>query len=171
MPILSIIPAVVVGTGGVIAGAAAKAACGAVRAVARARGKQVHKAQEHGDDCEGHGVFMAVHPQVTTNPLDICGVSDDYFDVCSHQIGHQVIRGVQITASTPSLGEARYDNVPPACIDLVVIMTNTCGGGGPSPQPCGPACIHYTDLSPEQLDFVLRSYQPLTNIKPHRHDD
>ncbi|KAI1411952.1 hypothetical protein F5Y13DRAFT_190636 [Hypoxylon sp. FL1857] len=79
-----------------------------------------------------------------------CNVPKYNFDQC-----HEQAVSAGITSSIPSPGEARFDNVPPACMDLSVVLAGGCTGDGPRPEPCGSACLHYTGLTDE--DFATLS--------------
>ncbi|KAI1402528.1 hypothetical protein F4819DRAFT_507463 [Hypoxylon fuscum] len=79
-----------------------------------------------------------------------CGVPKYNFDQCYDQ---SVSAGV--ASSIPSPGEGRFDNVPPACMDLSAVLVGSCTDDGPRPEPCGSACLHYTGLTDE--DFAKLS--------------
>ncbi|KAI1073702.1 hypothetical protein F5B20DRAFT_586975 [Whalleya microplaca] len=76
-----------------------------------------------------------------------CNVPKYNFDQC-----HDQAVSAGITSSIPTAGEARFDNVPPACMDLAGVLTGSCGGDGPRVDPCGSACLHYTGLA--DTDFA-----------------
>ncbi|KAF3020122.1 hypothetical protein E8E14_007031 [Neopestalotiopsis sp. 37M] len=71
-----------------------------------------------------------------------CNVPQYNFDQC-----HQQLQGVTVTTSIPQEGEGRFDNVPPACMNLAVVLTGSCGGNSARPTPCGSACLLYTGLT------------------------
>ncbi|KAI2470732.1 hypothetical protein F4781DRAFT_389626 [Annulohypoxylon bovei var. microspora] len=75
-----------------------------------------------------------------------CNVPKYNFDQC-----HDQAVSAGVTSSIPSPGEAKFDNVPPACMDLSVVLGGSCTGDGPRPEPCGSACLHYTGLTDEDL--------------------
>ena len=45
----------------------------------------------------------------------------------------------------------KFDNVPPACMNLAVALSGSCTGEGPRPTPCGSACMQYSGLSDDQF--------------------
>ncbi|KAM7208054.1 hypothetical protein V8F20_001600 [Naviculisporaceae sp. PSN 640] len=118
----------------------------------------------HNRSCPRPYLALPQPLDTTGTSFDLCGVSRENFNICISQAVQQAVRGVNITADIPWPGELRFDNVPPACIDLVVITNNVCKNEGPRLQTCGSACAHYTDLSPEQLDLILSSASQLADI-------
>ncbi|KAI1277660.1 hypothetical protein F5Y07DRAFT_82179 [Xylaria sp. FL0933] len=88
-------------------------------------------------------------PKMKVERQDVgpCNVPKYNFDQCRDQVAT-----VTVVSSLPAAGEAQFDNVPPACMDLAAVLTGTCpGGNGPSVYPCGSACLHYTGLTDDQL--------------------
>ncbi|KAI1453878.1 hypothetical protein F4805DRAFT_461266 [Annulohypoxylon moriforme] len=91
-------------------------------------------------------------PRMITEPnkrddVGPCGVPKYVFDLC-----HNEGISAGINSSIPTKGEARFDHVPPACMDLSGVLLGQCDGSGPRVQPCGSDCLHYTGLTDE--DFV-----------------
>ncbi|KAI0376500.1 hypothetical protein F5Y04DRAFT_266182 [Hypomontagnella monticulosa] len=84
----------------------------------------------------------------------LCGVPKYNFDLCS-----QEMKDVKIITSTPGPGQARFDNIPPACMVLSTVLTGACdpASPGPLPVPCGSACLSYSDITDEQIDEVMKS--------------
>ncbi|SPQ20857.1 8d3f5037-7f47-4a30-b24b-6ca852fca6bc [Thermothielavioides terrestris] len=80
-----------------------------------------------------------------------CNVPKYNFDICNTQLHDQANRGIKVQTSIPSPGVGRFDNVPPACMDLAVALSGSCTGTGPRPVPCGSACMQYTGLTDDQL--------------------
>ncbi|KAI1346498.1 hypothetical protein F5Y01DRAFT_319707 [Xylaria sp. FL0043] len=82
-----------------------------------------------------------------------CNVPQYNFDQC-----HDQLAGVTVTNSLPAAGEAKFDGVPPACMDLAGVLTGACpGGNGPTIVPCGSACLHYTGLTDDQLGALSKA--------------
>ncbi|KAI0976108.1 hypothetical protein F4678DRAFT_482347 [Xylaria arbuscula] len=72
-----------------------------------------------------------------------CNVPQYNFNHC-----HDQLASVTVVSSTPAAREARFDSVPPACMDLASVLMGSCpGGNGASIIPCGSACLHYTGLT------------------------
>ncbi|KAI0388933.1 hypothetical protein F5Y17DRAFT_463212 [Xylariaceae sp. FL0594] len=71
------------------------------------------------------------------------------FDQCHDQLGRT---GTHVDSSIPSPGEARFDGVPPACMDLAAVLTSSCAGDdGLGVANCGSACLKYTGLTDVQF--------------------
>ncbi len=51
---------------------------------------------------------------------------------------------------------ARFDDIPPACMNLASALAGSCTGEGIRPTPCGSACMEYTGLSSEQMANLAR---------------
>ncbi|KAI8949635.1 hypothetical protein F4801DRAFT_396922 [Xylaria longipes] len=82
-----------------------------------------------------------------------CNVPQYNFDQC-----HDQLATITVTSSIPAAGEAQFDSVPPACLDLASVLTGSCpGGNGPVVTPCGSACIHYTGLSDDQYAALSKT--------------
>ncbi|KAI0100943.1 hypothetical protein GGR51DRAFT_563593 [Nemania sp. FL0031] len=80
----------------------------------------------------------------TTGPCDVLQSS---FDLC-----HDQLAGIRVDSSIPGPGKARFDGVPPACMDLAAVLTGNCGApAGPGVLVCGSACLRYSGLTDEQL--------------------
>ncbi|KAK0624118.1 hypothetical protein B0T14DRAFT_583316 [Immersiella caudata] len=83
-----------------------------------------------------------------------CNVPMYNFDICRDQIRNQ---GAQIWSSIPAAGVAQFDNIPPACMNLAVVLSGSCTGEGARPVPCGSACMQYHGLGDDQFR-ILSSY-------------
>ncbi|KAB5515545.1 hypothetical protein GE09DRAFT_1263346 [Coniochaeta sp. 2T2.1] len=81
-----------------------------------------------------------------------CNVAQYNFDQCRDQLA-----GVTATGNFPSPGVAQFDNVPPACMNLVVVLSGSCTGEGTHPVTCGSACISYSGLTDVQLESLAYS--------------
>ncbi|KFX88471.1 hypothetical protein O988_09009 [Pseudogymnoascus sp. VKM F-3808] len=88
-----------------------------------------------------------------------CNIPKYNFDICHDQVKAQTI---QVVSSIPSPGVGRFDNIPPACMNLASVLGGSCTGEGPRPTPCGSACIQYTGLSDKQMYYLSRAL----NAKP-----
>jgi hypothetical protein len=123
-------------------------------------------------DHPGPGCVKKHHILNSFADVGPCGVPKYNFDICSNQLHDQDKNGIKVWTSVPSQGGkntpldwtaacrlvdqgnllvARFDNVPPACMDLAGVLTGVCTGDGPRPTPCGSACMQYTGLSDDQL--------------------
>ncbi|KAM7182606.1 hypothetical protein V8F33_014180 [Rhypophila sp. PSN 637] len=80
-----------------------------------------------------------------------CNVPKYNFDICNNQLQDQKKKGIKVLANVPSKGVAQFDNIPPACMNLAVVLSGSCTGTGPRPTPCGSACMKYTGMSDKQL--------------------
>ncbi|KAH8884963.1 hypothetical protein GQ53DRAFT_660745 [Thozetella sp. PMI_491] len=98
------------------------------------------------------GNFDAYRIKTGRDDVGPCGVPSYNFDQCKSQLN-----GVQVTSSIPSPGVAQFDNVPPACMDLAVVLAGTCTGEGTHPVPCGSACMQYTGLTDAQMGSLSKS--------------
>jgi hypothetical protein len=58
---------------------------------------------------------------------------------------------------TQFLSVARFDNIPPACMNLASVLGGSCTGTSARPTPCGSACMQYTSLTDEQMAFLSRA--------------
>ncbi|KEZ43663.1 Uncharacterized protein SAPIO_CDS4272 [Scedosporium apiospermum] len=94
---------------------------------------------------DGEPVPAAIIERQDVGP---CNVPMYNFDICHDQIANQA---ANIWSSIPAPGVAQFDNVPPACMNLAVVLSGSCTGEGTNPVPCGSACIQYTGLSDEQF--------------------
>jgi hypothetical protein len=77
-----------------------------------------------------------------------CGVPQYNYDMCNGQVTSQ---GVSVYSSIPLPGVAQFDNIPPACMDLTVVLSGSCSGDGARPIPCGSACKQYQGPSDDQF--------------------
>ncbi|KAI0022728.1 hypothetical protein F4780DRAFT_164899 [Xylariomycetidae sp. FL0641] len=77
--------------------------------------------------------------QAATGP---CGVPQYNFDLCHDQLINHVVKD-----SIPAEGQAKFEAVPPACMDLATVLTGACNGDGPRPTPCGSDCLLYTGMT------------------------
>ncbi|KAI0890862.1 hypothetical protein F4806DRAFT_501593 [Annulohypoxylon nitens] len=88
-----------------------------------------------------------------------CGVPQYNFDLCGKSL-----HSVAIKSSSPGLGEAQYDNVPPTCMVLSTVLSGKCVmSEGPRPVPCGAACLLYTGVTDEDLDHLNRALGIISN--------
>ncbi|KAJ8133202.1 hypothetical protein O1611_g415 [Lasiodiplodia mahajangana] len=79
-----------------------------------------------------------------------CDVLQSSFDLC-----HDQLAGTHVDSSIPGPGKARFDGVPPACMDLAAVLTGNCGApDGPGVIVCGSACLHYSGLTDEELAIL-----------------
>ncbi|KAG7290014.1 hypothetical protein NEMBOFW57_000006 [Staphylotrichum longicolle] len=83
--------------------------------------------------------------------VGLCNVPQYNFDMCRDQIKSQVDKGVKIWTSIPSAGTAQFNDVPPACMNLPVVLSGSCTGEGPRPVPCGSACIQFRGVTDDQM--------------------
>ncbi|KAK1751485.1 hypothetical protein QBC47DRAFT_308050 [Echria macrotheca] len=83
-----------------------------------------------------------------------CNVPKYNFDICRDQLHSQG----QVWSSIPSAGVGRFENVPPACMNLAVVLSGTCDGSGPRPTPCGSACIEYSGLSDDDFRRISSAF-------------
>ncbi|KAJ3575331.1 hypothetical protein NPX13_g4066 [Xylaria arbuscula] len=91
--------------------------------------------------------------QIPRQPVDLCNVPQVNFDQC-----HGQLAGVTVTSSFPTPGEARFDGVPPACMDLAVVLAGACAGRKePIVATCGSDCLHFTDLTDEELEALSKA--------------
>ncbi|KAI1135603.1 hypothetical protein F5Y05DRAFT_415944 [Hypoxylon sp. FL0543] len=82
-----------------------------------------------------------------------CGVPMYNFDMCADSLD-----GVTILSSIPGLGQAQFDNVPPACMVLSTVLSGACDQSlGPGPTSCGSACLLYTGLTDEDLNNIKQA--------------
>jgi hypothetical protein len=117
---------------------------------------------------------------IARQEVGLCGVPAYNFDICRDQL-----QGVQVISSVPSEGGkinyypsyqfmtsysyliknnlalslkvAQFDNIPPGCMNLAVVLSGSCTGEGTHPVPCGSACMQYTGLSDEQMAALSRT--------------
>ncbi|ATY58737.1 hypothetical protein A9K55_002602 [Cordyceps militaris] len=99
--------------------------------------------------------FANVIEQVKRDAVGPCNVPQYNFDQCQDQL-----RGVTVTTSIPAEGQAQFDNIPPACMNLAGVLTGGCGVSGTRPQPCGSACLRYTGLSGDDLSKLSQVLAP-----------
>ncbi|OBT72900.1 hypothetical protein VF21_07759 [Pseudogymnoascus sp. 05NY08] len=83
-----------------------------------------------------------------------CNIPKYNFDLCRDQIKSQTVR---IVSSIPAAGVARFDNIPPACMNLASVLGGSCTGTGARPTPCGSACMQYTSLTDNQMATLSRA--------------
>ncbi|OBT70314.1 hypothetical protein VE03_00048 [Pseudogymnoascus sp. 23342-1-I1] len=83
-----------------------------------------------------------------------CNIPKYNFDLCRDQVKSQTAR---VVSSIPVAGEARFDNIPPACMNLAAVLGGSCTGTGARPTPCGSACMKYTSLTDEQMSYLSRA--------------
>ncbi|KAH9907719.1 hypothetical protein F4778DRAFT_797807 [Xylariomycetidae sp. FL2044] len=84
-----------------------------------------------------------------------CNVPQYNFDQCHNQA---VV--VKITSSIPAEGQARFENIPPACMDLASALVGNCDGGGPRPVPCGTSCLLYEGLTQDDFATLSNALNP-----------
>ncbi|EJT73731.1 hypothetical protein GGTG_07587 [Gaeumannomyces tritici R3-111a-1] len=89
------------------------------------------------------------------NLVGLCGVPQYNFDMCKDQLA----KGKQVMSSIPSKGVAKFVNIPPACMNLAVVLSGSCTGEGTSPVPCGSDCMQYTGLNDQQMMFLSKALQ------------
>ncbi|KFY61369.1 hypothetical protein V496_05058 [Pseudogymnoascus sp. VKM F-4515 (FW-2607)] len=83
-----------------------------------------------------------------------CNIPMYNFDLCRDQLKSQTI---QVVSSIPSPGVGRFDNIPPACMNLASVLGGSCTGEGPRPTPCGSACMQYSGLTDKQMAQLSRA--------------
>ncbi|KFY48746.1 hypothetical protein V495_01064 [Pseudogymnoascus sp. VKM F-4514 (FW-929)] len=83
-----------------------------------------------------------------------CNIPKYNFDLCHDQLQAQTI---QVVSSIPSPGVARFDNIPPACMNLASVLGGSCTGEGARPTPCGSACMQYTGLTDTDMANLSRA--------------
>ncbi|ORY69042.1 uncharacterized protein BCR38DRAFT_324148, partial [Pseudomassariella vexata] len=72
-----------------------------------------------------------------------CGVPQYNYDMCQDQLV-----GVTVNSTIPVFGQAQFDYLPPACMDLAGFIVGSCNApDGPIPVPCGSACMLYMDMT------------------------
>ncbi|KAI1413023.1 hypothetical protein F5Y13DRAFT_189824 [Hypoxylon sp. FL1857] len=81
-----------------------------------------------------------------------CGVPQYNFDLC-----HDQLQGITVMSSIPGQGQAQFDNVPPACMDLVTVLSGSCTGSSPRPTPCGSACVVYSGLTDDDFARISKA--------------
>ncbi|KLU88305.1 hypothetical protein MAPG_07292 [Magnaporthiopsis poae ATCC 64411] len=89
------------------------------------------------------------------NLVGLCGVPQYNFDMCKDQLA----KGKKVESSIPSKGVAKFVNIPPACMNLAVVLSGSCTGEGTRPVPCGSDCIQYTGLNDQQMMFLSKALQ------------
>ncbi|KFX89846.1 hypothetical protein V490_06782 [Pseudogymnoascus sp. VKM F-3557] len=83
-----------------------------------------------------------------------CNIPMYNFDLCHDQVNSQTVK---VVSSIPSPGVARFDNVPPACMNLASVLGGSCTGEGARPTPCGSACMQYSGLTDTQMAYLSRA--------------
>lgn len=119
------------------------------------------------------------------NLVGLCGVPQYNFDMCKDQLakGKKVESSIpskggkcsfflplvyrstskfppQSSANTsyfPSTAVAKFVNIPPACMNLAVVLSGSCTGEGTRPVPCGSDCMQYTGLNDQQMMFLSKA--------------
>ncbi|KAI0841811.1 hypothetical protein F5Y06DRAFT_293509 [Hypoxylon sp. FL0890] len=81
-----------------------------------------------------------------------CGVPQYNFDLC-----HDQLQGVTVISSIPGKGQAQFDKVPPACMDLVTVLSGSCTSNSPRPTPCGSACVVYSGLTDDDFARISKA--------------
>ncbi|KAK4241038.1 hypothetical protein C8A03DRAFT_41444 [Achaetomium macrosporum] len=102
-------------------------------------------------DHPGPGCVNKHHLIDNLTDVGPCNVPRYNFDICNTQLHDQASNGIKVWTSVPYPGVARFDNAPPACMDLAVALTGAFTADGPRPTPCGSACMQYTGLSDDQM--------------------
>ncbi|KAI0117636.1 hypothetical protein F4776DRAFT_274659 [Hypoxylon sp. NC0597] len=92
---------------------------------------------------------MELFPRQATGA---CGVPKYNFDLC-----HDQLQGVTVSSSIPKSGQAQFDKVPPACMDLVTVLSGSCTGSSPRPTPCGSACVVYSGLTDDDYARISKA--------------
>jgi hypothetical protein len=114
--------------------------------------------------------------RIERQDVGLCNVAQYNFDRC-----HDQLRTVTVTSSLPAAGgkystswnpassvikmrsddiiaEAKFDGVPPACMDLAGILTGYCtDSDGSMITTCGSACLHYTGLTDDQIGALSKA--------------
>ncbi|KAK4494079.1 hypothetical protein PRZ48_014377 [Zasmidium cellare] len=85
-----------------------------------------------------------------------CNVPKYNFDQCKDSL-----QGITISSFLPAPGEARFENVPAACMNLATVLTGACGAAGPAVQPCGSACLKYSGLTSDELKTLSAALKPI----------
>ncbi|EQB58798.1 hypothetical protein CGLO_00912 [Colletotrichum gloeosporioides Cg-14] len=93
-------------------------------------------------------------PKLDVEKFGTCNVPSYVFDPCDLQNESQQRKGVRIVASFPASGVARYENVPPACLNLFTILGGSCNVVTVRPTSCGTACIQWAGLSDKEMALL-----------------
>ncbi|RDW75424.1 hypothetical protein BP6252_06566 [Coleophoma cylindrospora] len=142
MPFAAIIPVLTMVVGDALSATGAVVNCYAL-----------HKCSRSIEE-SGSNILSRVNMNIPSRSPGVgpCNVPQYNFDQCQADLKH-----VTVKTSIPAKGEARFDNVPATCMDLATVLTGACGAKGPGVVPCGSACLHYTNLTPKELDQLSQA--------------
>ncbi|KAI0007158.1 hypothetical protein F4779DRAFT_643410 [Xylariaceae sp. FL0662B] len=122
-------------SGTIAAGASGAVAGGVSGAIAASKDKRQGRGQER------ERVRRADPPAAPQ------GVPQEEFDRCFNDLA-----GVNVNVQGPVQNNGvQMDNLPASCMNLATVIDGD-AAGGPTPTPCGSACLLYDNLSPEDFD-------------------
>ncbi|KAF4914215.1 hypothetical protein CGCVW01_v010693 [Colletotrichum viniferum] len=90
-------------------------------------------------------------PKLEVEKFGSCNVPSYVFEPCDFQKKSQQRKGVRMVTSIPASGVGRLENVPPACLDLYIILGGTCNVITVRPTSCGTDCIQWAGLSDKEM--------------------
>ncbi|KAI8154497.1 hypothetical protein K4K49_002798 [Colletotrichum sp. SAR 10_70] len=93
-------------------------------------------------------------PKLEVEKFGSCNVPSYVFEPCDRQEESQQRNGVRIVGSFPASGVFRYENVPPACLELFTILGGSCNVVTVRPTSCGTACIQWAGLSDKEMALL-----------------
>ncbi|KAI0386661.1 hypothetical protein F5Y04DRAFT_275112 [Hypomontagnella monticulosa] len=92
---------------------------------------------------------LGAREEVPGPPKAPAGVPQYNFDDCYHDA-----LNAQITVTGPiSDNHIRIEGLPPTCMVLSTVLDGNTDGG-PTPTPCGSACIEYSGMTPDEYENI-----------------